>query len=948
MNTPKVLLVDDNDYYRSSLVQLLRNEPYSFVEATSPEEGIAALEAHQDLRVILLDLSFKNGGPQAETVVLEHLKNRADCYRVIVLTGHDELLAAERAREYSVFNYLPKAERSSEQAIRFSLRQAFKDLERVALDRRVHLLLEVQQRLSAGRNLEETLDFICMAVRTSVGAYTCHLRVYDFMGGDYHLKGFSGSNQRMRSVFERPRRKGELFSGRVVESGEDEVLDDLQNREEFRRFAAAALAARNATLEEEEYWRTVQSAYLVPIKTATFEPAVDAVLNVSSDSTGYFLPDKCALVQEFAALAALAITKHWLQTKRLEIHQDYSQISAMLSEMSASLKGTEVLAGIYGVVTRRIAEIVNAEVVSIFIYDDAREQLENVAELSGNVQVQSPNEVYRPWQSLTGSVFAGGEPIQLPDPAIAPRVRPTEDSRYDHANKEGYLRRIPSGELEHYLAVPIRIGGSIRGVLRAMNKKSRYYDQAMAGGDGLCLLERGFSADCRNALVITASHLAVAIRNAELLKEKDRQVDKTRSLAAVGRLIGSALQLDQLLKLTIEQMAEVMQAEICMLFLRDEDRIVLKQCIGMPIIAAAEYKIGEGLTGLVAQNRKNCLMATTDDNRGKYDAIITAFLGEKHGPRSRIESLMVVPVIAKDTVLGAMKVINKVGDHYQYGESDLELFRAFADYVGVAIYNAQIYKGANDRLAIAERNATLSSLVSAVGHEINNTSALIPTNVAAIRAELGTSSTTVDEMLDLIEDAAGQASEFANELAGFAGKWTSKKEALDVNIVVGAAMKSLGADRQRYEKGGAVIVNISPSPQPLICELYRTPFIQIVKNIVINAFQALEGRRQGIIQVSTALSDGDANGTATVEIVDNGPGIKAKDIGRIFEPGFSTKSKGTGVGLWLVRTHLELLGGSITVESKPGKGARFIVRIPLAERAEGGRQDETSDPSLDR
>src|SRR6185436_5671076 len=172
----QVLLVEDDPHYRLSIKLLFTGEPYEFVEAESPEEGIDKLTSNPEIRVILLDLSFVHG---EGTLVLDHLKERAGDYKVIVLTAHDELLRAERAGEYSVFNYLPKAERSSTQAIRFSIEQAFNDLEREHLDRKSRYLLEVQKRINDNRPTRETLDLICRSVRSTVGAYTCHIRVYD-------------------------------------------------------------------------------------------------------------------------------------------------------------------------------------------------------------------------------------------------------------------------------------------------------------------------------------------------------------------------------------------------------------------------------------------------------------------------------------------------------------------------------------------------------------------------------------------------------------------------------------------------------------------------------------------------------------------------------------------------------------------------------------------------
>ncbi|MET0400209.1 MAG: GAF domain-containing protein [Longimicrobiaceae bacterium] len=934
-----VLLIEDDVHFQETLVALLGQDEYRFFRAGSPSQGIRILEANPDIRVVLLDLSFQD---RAGTMVLDHIRERSDRYRVIVLTAHEELLAAERAREYKVFNYLPKAESSFRQAIRFSVELAFKDLEREAMAQKIRFLQDVQKRINENHARREILDLICESVQSIVGAYTCHIRVYDFARGDYHLEGFAG-DPALRDAFEHPRAKGDLFSGRVVDTRRPECFTDLQQMEEFRRFKREALERRPVSAEVERYWETVRSAYIVPISTGIFGEAVDAVLNVSSQSVGFFDERRCALVEEFVNQASLAITKDWLQRKRAELHEDYGRISAMLSDMRNRLAGPDVLQGIYRTLTQKLAELVNAEVVSIFLYNGRTDRIEKVAEYRGDRHVDAPDEEYERDESFVGSVFGTGHTLQLP---TSSSEKPLDDKRFDHKNTtERYADLIPSGTLEHYLGVPIIAGGKIQGVLRAMNKKSEYYAEAMENGGTLthpgrfCLLERGFSIDCRNVVEITASHLAIAIQNAELLQEEERRIEQLQTLGEVGRLISSQLHIDEVLGHTIRAMAEVMQAEICMLFLRDdgENRIVLRQCYGIPEeeIPGAWYEIGESVTGKVAETGVARLIGKADRNDGKYDPQIRRYLMDKDGRPRDIESLMVVPIIAKGTPLGVMKVINKLGDDPEYRQSDLELFRTFGRYVGVAVENAQIYELTSQRLAIAQRDAALSELVRAVAHEINNTAGLIPANIDAIRAALkspdpdveemalNSPDSAVEEMLGLIEDVASQATEFANDIISFSAARRGEQRALDINEVIRSALREL--DQGSY----AARLTKSLAGQPLVCVVYETPFKQIVRNIVINAFQALAGQDDGVVTVSTSEGTGSLAGWAVVEFRDNGPGIRPEHLDRIFEADFTTKPAGNGIGLWLVRKQLEPLDGTIEVASEPGEGACFTVKVPL-------------------
>lgn len=123
-----ILIVEDSSRFRNVVRRALSGEAYTLYEAGSVAEGISQLDNNPQVSVVLLDLSLGRGSGRE---ILEHIRERASRYRVIILTAHEEHLAAEQAREFSVFNYLPKAVRSFTEAIRFTVKQAFLDLDKV-------------------------------------------------------------------------------------------------------------------------------------------------------------------------------------------------------------------------------------------------------------------------------------------------------------------------------------------------------------------------------------------------------------------------------------------------------------------------------------------------------------------------------------------------------------------------------------------------------------------------------------------------------------------------------------------------------------------------------------------------------------------------------------------------------------------------------------------------
>ncbi len=909
-----VLFIEDDRAYRETVIRMFRKRNYRFVNATSVTEAIEIIDSDPQIKVIILDLFL---GPGSGTEVLDHIRPRSDNYRVIILTAHSTSLSAESAHHYDVFRYLSKSDNGAE-SLRFSIDQAFADLERQALDRKMRMLLDIQRGINEGYELTRTLDQICEAVRTTAGAYTCHIRVYDTRAGDYQLRGYAG-DARLRSAFEPPRKKGELFSGRVVESGSAELFDDLQALPEFRQMRDPAMDSGGA------YFETARAAYIVPIRTGLYGQSVDAALNVSSELANYFSEERRALISEFVDQAALAISKHWLHHRREELQSRYDALAWMLASISNGLELSDVTS-LCEIVARRIAGIIGAEVVSVFLYDLEDGVLRKVVDLSGET-ITGLEEGYAPGQSLTGYVFTSAKSVLLPELTHTPISRAHDDTRFDHEGRHVSMRHIPSARVDHYLGVPIRIGGHVRGVLRAINKKSIYYDRATAMTDRQALLERGFVRDDLVVLEIAANHLGIAIQNSELLHDKNRQVEQTRTLSEVAHIINSETDIDELLKLTIGKAAEVMQADICLLFLLDGDRLVLKESFGIPrsLVERASYRIGEALTGTVAESQNPLLLPAAEVVNSKDDKIVLDFLRTKHGLSAEMFSLMIVPVVARHRVIGVMKVIKRTGVQSGQADSDLALFSTFADHVAVAIDNAQIYEHQNERLAIAERNAALSTMVAAVAHEINNTIGIIPVTVAAIRAELRDPNMHVVQMLSRLENVAEQATDFANGIAGFSSGRVRDKEPSELNEVITETIRELTPTLDRYDGR----LELALSERPIVRGIYPAPFKQIIRNVVLNAFQALDGTRPGVVRISTAVG---SHGMAEVSVEDNGIGIKPEHLRRIFDADFTTKPRGNGLGLWLARAQLQTLGGNIEVYGGAECGSRFVITLPDAER----------------
>jgi signal transduction histidine kinase len=106
--------------------------------------------------------------------------------------------------------------------------------------------------------------------------------------------------------------------------------------------------------------------------------------------------------------------------------------------------------------------------------------------------------------------------------------------------------------------------------------------------------------------------------------------------------------------------------------------------------------------------------------------------------------------------------------------------------------------------------------------------------------------------------------------------------------------------------------------------MQRAHLSEILVNLLLNAREALNG--PGRVRVTAALGPDE---TVELRVSDTGPGVPPERREKIFEPYFSTKEKGSGLGLAIVRNSAGMYGGTVRVESELGKGATFIVSLPI-------------------
>jgi signal transduction histidine kinase len=229
-----------------------------------------------------------------------------------------------------------------------------------------------------------------------------------------------------------------------------------------------------------------------------------------------------------------------------------------------------------------------------------------------------------------------------------------------------------------------------------------------------------------------------------------------------------------------------------------------------------------------------------------------------------------------------------------------------------------------EQLIQAEKMTTVGTLVSGIGHEINN-----PLYALHAAAEALADETDIECCRAYGSEILKQATRIAEtvkNLSRYAQPGTRHDlQAVDLSEVVEEAVRlahqSLNDEQIEFEVSDGRVAEISARFEEIM---------QVVFNLLRNAIQAIPGN--GRIQIVTQ-QHGDF---VSLRIQDNGSGIPREHLKRVFDPFFTTKGpdKGEGLGLYIVRQIIIRYGGEIEVDNVDGGGARFEIRFPVANRVD--------------
>ena len=412
-----------------------------------------------------------------------------------------------------------------------------------------------------------------------------------------------------------------------------------------------------------------------------------------------------------------------------------------------------------------------------------------------------------------------------------------------------------------------------------------------------------------------------------------RRSAELEALVRIGDEFNQRLGLEELTELILMVVGQELNARDVKLFLFDDQSrpILYRELLdGRQPLAEAEALLAHGdtLAGRVFSLQEPVLVANALDE----DSLM----------RSQNEvwqSAVAAPLKHHGRLSGILIVTHEQPSHFN--ENELRLLRSVGEQAALAVRNAQLYatlqsyaqnlesmveartaelRAAQTQLVRTEKLAALGRLAAGIAHEVNNPLQPILNCLEVAIEDIENSQQVDAEILRVAESEVQRIKSIVSRLLDFARPSANDRTRVDLGDLIREVL--VLANKQLERMG--ITVDLALNPVPFFIG-NPTQLKQVLLNLILNAMEAMPDGGQ--LSVELYLE----NEGIVLTVMDSGMGMDQQTVEQIFEPFYSTKEDGTGLGLSVSYGIIQGHGGDIRVESYPGSGSRFTVWLPYPE-----------------
>ncbi|MFQ5610949.1 MAG: response regulator [Anaerolineae bacterium] len=613
-----------------------------------------------------------------------------------------------------------------------------------------------------------------------------------------------------------------------------------------------------------------------------------------------------------------------------ESEREQRELAEALREVGVALSSALDFEAVLDRMLDQIARVVAYDAANIMLVKDGRvstarmrgyEQFgEQVAQDIAGLSFEVANTANLRWMAETG------QPLVIPDTADYPD--------WEQVRAWAHVRS--------WAGAPIMVQGQIVAFFSLDKVEPDFYQPKHA-----------------DRLAAFAGQAAIAIENARLYDQIRQRVDELTTLNMISQVITSTLDWKKALTIITEHTTRLLDVEATSLVLHDETTDDLQFAVtagkGADIVREMRLAIGQGIAGWVVKHGKPLLVRDVQE-----DPHFCRDFDRRSGFTTK--SVLCVPLQTKHQTIGAIEAINKQNGNFD--QADLRLLGLLAAPAATALENARLYEQAQQEIAerkraeaaLEEERATLARRVqertadlSAANAKLAEAARLKDEFLASMSHELRTPLNAVLGLSEALQEQVyGPLNEDQESILRSIEE--SGRHLLSlINDILD--LSKIGAGKLELELGPVSVKSVCQASLRLIKQLAHKKRLKVSSSFdsQVTTIQA-DGRRLKQILVnlmSNAVKFTPEGGKIGLEVVgnveqqlvnftvwDTGIGVAQDQVATLFQPfvqvdsSLSRSYEGSGLGLSLVYGMVELHGGSLSVESEPGRGSRFIVSLP--------------------
>jgi two-component system NtrC family sensor kinase len=440
----------------------------------------------------------------------------------------------------------------------------------------------------------------------------------------------------------------------------------------------------------------------------------------------------------------------------------------------------------------------------------------------------------------------------------------------------------------------------------------------------------------RDNLTQIVDQTAIAIEHARLYRLERERAKALAAISEAGREIAASLNVERTLQLVIEKAAETLPMDAGVLFVFDEGsqlyRVAVSYNLPPEQVEGITFAFNEGVPGWVVQHEQPLII-----NDAAADSRVHPYVVEQN-----VKCVLAIPLITRERMLGVLNLFCQTATN-AFDEEALRLGQVYADQAAIFIENARLVeelrqaaaelearveqrtqelRETQDQVIRAEKMAAVGRLAGSVAHEVNNPLQAIALHLQLI-ADENLSDPGIQE-LGVVQQELDRIAAIVQRLLEFQRPKHGRQTVQEIPFLVEDVLALSGKQLQQAD----VAVNLEIEDRLAPVKASGDQLKQVFLNLILNAVEAMPDGGQLKIQVYKG------NGHIFIRFEDTGAGVEPEAMKHLFEPFFSTKHTGSGIGLAVSEEIIARHGGALVVESAPEQGAVFTVKLPVYQERE--------------